>query len=327
MLTAEPRLERTLTLQFIGDWGQANFHRICSWLCQEVCDRTEPGSRVAIWNSVHGGSDAMVSVFAGEADLCLATPAGMLRSAIAGTGMFADRPLPALRALGVLPQNDRMVFAIAPELGIGTFAELRARRAPLRIATSPDNGFNMIGYAAREIMEAHGISEAVLQSWGGEFVYAPRPEQSLYRMRDGDVDAVLQEAIMTPNWRTAMEARSAVIVPFEDAALAHLERTTGLRANPLPADYLPGQHAATAALDFSDFVLVVRDDMPEDVAHLITWCLVETRGTLERYYRHLPPERSPLSYPVIPELMTATPLPLHPGAERYYRSQGYLPAQ
>jgi TRAP transporter TAXI family solute receptor len=326
IMNTEPNLGRPLTLQFIGDWGQANFHRICSWLCQEVCDRTVGGSRVAIWNSLHGGTDAMVTVNSGEADMCLATPAGLLSAAITGDGIFSGRPMPGLRSLGVLPQNDRMVFAVDARFGVRTFADIREKRPPLRIATSPDNGFNLIGFVARAIMDGHGISESDLRSWGGEYVYAPRPEQSLYRMRDGLVDAVLQEAIMTPFWRAAMEARSPVVVPFEEPVLTELVRTIGLRTNVLPAGFLPGQPEAVAALDFSDFVIVVRDDMPEDVAYLITWCLVETRATIERQYRHLPPERSPLSYPLEPAAMAKTPLPLHPGAERYYRSHGHLTA-
>lgn len=28
-------------------------------------------------------------------------------------------------------------------------------------------------------------------------------------------------------------------------------------------------------IDFSDFLIIVRDDMPEDIAHLLTWCLVQ----------------------------------------------------
>ena len=59
----QPRIERSVTLQFIGDWGQANFHRICSWLCQEFCDRAGPRSRVGIWNTVDGGIDALAAVF------------------------------------------------------------------------------------------------------------------------------------------------------------------------------------------------------------------------------------------------------------------------
>lgn len=321
---SEPRIARSLNLNFMGDWGQANFHRICSWLCQEVCDRAGPRTRVAIWNTVGGGVDALIEVFDGSMDLCIATPAGLIAGAQAGTGMFLRRPMPSLRALAVLPQIDRMVFAIDPRFGVRTFGELRQARLPLKIATSPDDGISMIGHVAARFLEAHGIDAATLDAWGGSFIVAPRPEQSLGRMERGEADAVIQEAIMTPWWQTMMTVRQAIALPAEDKALQRLQASLGLGSAELPAGYLPGCPEALPALDFSDFVIIVRDDMADDLAYLLTWALIETREVIERQFRHIPPHRSPLSYPLEPQRMAITPLQLHRGAERYYRDAGLL---
>jgi TRAP-type uncharacterized transport system substrate-binding protein len=64
--------------------------------------------------------------------------------------------------------------------------------------------------------------------------------------------------------------------------------------------------------------------MPDDVAYLLTWCLVETRQTIEAQYRHIPPERSPLSYPLNPTKMARSTILLHPAAEQFYREGGFL---
>jgi TRAP-type uncharacterized transport system substrate-binding protein len=90
----------------------------------------------------------------------------------------------------------------------------------------------------------------------------------------------------------------------------------------IPAGFLPGCGEALPALDFSDFVVLVRSDMAVDVAHLITWCLVETREAIERQYRHIPADRSPLTYPLDPIRMSRVPIPLHPGASEYFRQAG-----
>ena len=320
----QPFLDRSCTLQFIGDWGQANFHRICAWLTQEFCDRSGPRSRVATWNTVEGGIDAARSVFDGEVDMAVVTPAQALPAALTGDGIFAGQAMPSLRALAVLPQRDRLVLALPRALGIASFAELRERRPTLAIATSEDNGANLIGYTSRRFMEAHGIDEATLEGWGGRYINSARPDLSMHRFRDGVADAVLQEAIMTPWWRDAVQQRDAVLLPAEPEALAALQATQGWRAAELAAGFFPGQDAALPALDFSDFVIVVREDMPEDVAHLLTWCLVETRARIEQPYRHLPPERSPLTYPLDPVAMAQTSLPLHPGARRYFEEAGIL---
>lgn len=318
----QPRIDRSVSLKFVGDWGQANFHRICAWLTQEFCDRAGPRSRVATLNTIDGGVDGAREVFDGEVDLAILTPAHALPAALAGTGVFAGQAMPSLRALAVLPQRDRMVMALPRELGISSFAELRARKPAIKIATSEDNGANMIGYTARRYMEAHGIDEQTLESWGGRYIDSARPDLSMHRFRDGVADAALQEAIMTPWWREAVAAREAVLLAAEPEALARLQESEGWRPTELAAGFFPGQDDALPALDFSDFVAVVRDDMPDDVAHLLTWCLVETRERIERQYHHIPPERSPLTYPLEPAAMARTSLPLHAGARRYYQEAG-----
>lgn len=320
----EPRIERSATLQFIGDWGTANFHRICSWLCQEFCDRAGPRSRVAIWNPVYGGIDAARAVFDGEVDMAILTPAMALPAALEGRSIFAGSAMSSLRALAVLPQRDRMVLALPRKLGITTFAELRGAKPALKIATGEDNGANLIGYVARRYMEAHGIDDATLQSWGGSYIESARPDLAVNRFRDGIADAVLQEAIMTPWWVEAVNKRDAVLIPAESEAIAELTRDHGWQGAEIAANFFSGQPKAVPALDFSDFVIVVRDDMPEDIAHLLTWCLVEKRATIERQYAHIPPERSPLTYPLNPVAMAQTSLPLHAGAERYFKEAGIL---
>lgn len=320
----EPSLSRSVTLNFIGDWGQANFHRICSWLCQEFCDRAGPRSRIGIWNMRGGGLEGPVAVHDGEADLCIATPAMIMGDALTGKGIFQGRPMPNLRALAVIPQNDRLVLAIDPKFGVSTYEELRQKKTPLRIAASVDDGTNYIGYVSQRFMEAHGIDEATLRSWGGSYVTTTRPEQSLFKMRDGEVDAVLQEAIMTPWWADSMRERNAIALPAEESALSKLEKELGYKRNSLPIGFWDNLPNAIDTLDFSDFVILVRSDLDDDIAHLLTWCLVETRDAIERQYRHLPAERSPISYPLVPAKMALAPIPLHPGAHRYYQEAGHI---
>lgn len=129
---------------------------------------------------------------------------------------------------------------------------------------------------------------------------------------------------MTPWWARIVESGLAVPLSAEPSALARLRADHGFPANPLPAGYWKNLGAPVEALDFSDFLVLVRDDMDEEVAHLLTWCLVETREAIERQYRHLPPQRSPLSYPIDPARMARPSIALHAGAQRYYREAGLL---
>lgn len=305
------------TLRFVGDWGGANFHRICSWLTQEFCDRVGAGSRTLIWSLRDGGMDGLTQLDEGSVDLAICTPAALMSKALVGEGPF-KRAMPHLRAIGTLPQNDRMVLALDPKYNISTIQELRDQKPALRLVTSTNDGTNLIGYVANEFLNAHGLSKETIESWGGEIMTRHRPEQCVALVEEGHADALLQEAIMTPWWRGLVETSKLVPLPAETHALEELQRSLGLGANRLPAGWWNNVDRELLALDFSDFVVFVRSDMPNEVAYLLTWCLVETRHLLEGQYKHMDPEKSPLTYPLDPIKMARTPVPLHDGAKEYY---------
>ena len=319
-----PTIERSITMKFVGDWGQANFHRICSWLTQEFCDRAGPRSRVGIWSIRNGGIEALYQVQDGEVQLAIATPAKTLKAALTGEGIFKGHAMPDLRALAVLPQTDRMMLAVDSKFGVKSFEDIRRTKPALRIATSTNDGTNFIGYTAARLMEAHGITDEMLKSWGGGFVYRTRPEQCTQLMIDGEVDGILQEAIMTPWWREIMSKLNVVPIAAEAKALESLSGQAGFEPATIPAGFWPSLDHDVLTLDFSDFMVVVRSDLPDDIAYLLTWALVETRHVIERQYRHIPSAQSPLTYPLVPERMAQTSIPLHPAAKRFYTEGGYL---
>ena len=127
---------------------------------------------------------------------------------------------------------------------------------------------------------------------------------------------------MTPWWQELMRTRTMRLLPFEPDAFAQVKKAYGWEPAAIPAGYFPGLTQSVAALDFSDFIILVHASMPEEVAHLLTWCLCETRHVLEAQYRHIPAERSPITFPLEPSSMAKTSVPLHPGARRYYKDAG-----
>lgn len=321
-----PRIARSIELHMRGDWGLANMHRILGWLTSGFCDRAGPASRTAIWTGM-GGRQNVRAVSDGLIDVAVMTPACLLAGARDGTGAFAGAAHPDLRALGVLPQRDVMAFAIRPELGLTDFAGIIAAAPPLRIAVAPDDGDNLLGWGGQRLLEAVGLSRAAVESWGGGYVEHLHPSACLDAVMRGEADAVVQEAIMGPWWRNALREPGLRFLSVPADSLAVIAATEGWPAATLPADYLDGQPEPVTTLDFADFALVVRSDLPEDVAHLLAWCLTETCGQLEAQFRHIPPQRSPLTYPLDPAAMARTPIPLHPGAERHYRELGVLPTK
>lgn len=315
-----PRIERSLHLNFVGDWGQANFHRICGWLTQEFCDRAGPNSTITTHSMRDGGLGAILDVHNGKADLCIGTPKDMLPALLKGEGLAKRHgPLSNLCALATLPQRDRMVLAVDPKYGVKTWYDIHRQKPPLRISTSADDGTNFVGYLATRFLEAHGLTKDTLEAWGGALVRNQyRPEQCTDRVVSGEADSLLHEAIMSPWWRNLVESSMLIPIPNETAANEKLGQEIGLGPAAVRAGYWDNHPEETPAIDFSDFVIMVRDDMPEDVAYLLTWIIINTRIALEAQYHHIPAERSPLTWPLDPKEMAKTTIPLHPGARKFY---------
>ncbi|OBI80334.1 hypothetical protein A9X00_00905 [Mycobacterium sp. 1245805.9] len=311
-----PALDRRITLTLQGDWGQANLHRICGWLAQEVGDRCERGSEFFI-RSGRGGADAIHAVLSGQVDVALMTPTAAMGMVGAGAGPLAVERAERLRALGTLPQRDRLVTCVDAELGVASMEELASQMPQLRIATSPDDGVNLVGLAAHHQLRAVGIEPAALDAAGGSFVYDERPFPAIAAFRDGDANVLIHEAIMMPAWQRITDRKSVV---YLDAAPSVIQAFDAWRwpTAIVPQGYLPGLERDLTALEFSDFLLLCTDALPDDIAALIAWCMVATRDALEVQYRHIPPERSPLSYPLEPRAIAAAPIALHPAAAKAY---------
>jgi len=309
----EPFINRPLVVHMQADWGAANLTRVCGWLGQELTDRSAPGTRIAIWNG-RGFVDNVRALARREVDLAIATPSAFIAMALDGRGPYRGEAYPELRAIGSVPQRDRLVVAIRTSLGITTFEQLRNAKPRLRLTTSGNDGISHVGLATHELLTRSGVD---VLGWGGEFLEHERPYECLDDVLDGRADAIAYEAIMLPGWQQMAEQMTFLSV--EKDVLEGLQHDFDWPDAIIPADYFPGA-AEVHTLDFSDFLIVVRADMPDDVAHALAWILGETRQILEKQYTHLPPDHSPVTYPLDPVTMGHTPVPLHPGAATYYSS-------
>lgn len=318
-----PKISRSFTVSFKGDWGRANLHRVCGWLGYELMKLSGPYSRFAIWNG-RSGLDNVQAVGRGEVDVALSVPVSFMPMVVEGKGPCGGEAFPHIRALGYIPQNDRMIMAIRKDFGISSFADLRAKKPKLRIATGLDDGVSFMGIGAQMLLEASGISRAEFKSWGGTLVEHEEPRRCTNAVLVGDADAIIQEAVMNSYWTELAEKVDLTFLPIEPEVRDSLAREFGLRTAKLPKDYLRGMDREMEFLDFSHFLLLTTTDLPDDIAYALAWGLVERFGTLQGMYSHLPPDRSPISYPIDPKGACQTLVPLHPGAERYFREAGHL---
>lgn len=318
-----PKIDRSVTMNWMGDWGRANLHRALGCLCYEFAKLAGPYTKIGIWNG-RGALDNIQAVGRGEMDLALVVPQNFIAAAMEGKGLAKGEAFPHLRAIGHVPQHDRMIMAVRRDLGISSYDDIRKKKPKLRITTGVDDGVTYMGYAAQMMMAASGIPRATFESWGGTYVEFEEPRSCTDLMAAGGADGIIQEAVMTEYWSDLANAVDLTFIPIEPEVRDKLKSELDWESATLPKDYLRGMDREMEFMDFSHFVLTTTTDMPDDIAYALAWASVEGFGTLQRQYQHIPPERSPVSYPLDPVLAAKTPVPLHPGAERYYREAGYL---
>ena len=321
--SASPSIQRDITLHLQGDWGIANLHRICGWIMAEMGRRSGAGSRFATWSG-RGGTDAFEVLFNKSVDLSLFVPACFAPGASRMPVVKAAGDPGSLRAIATLPQNDALVIAVDARLGISSLDDIRKKKPALRIAAAHDDGVNPVGFTTHRLLELAGLPRKDLEAWGGRFVEGEGPWDVIPLGTSGEADVVIFEAIMTKYWRDMTAARDWVFLSLDKDLLGRFESAYAVAPKVVPAGRFKGQDQPLDTIDFSDFLLMARAELADDVAYLLAWCLCNTRATIEAQYLHLAPENSPLTYPLNPRAMATTSLPLHPGAQRYYREAGLL---
>ncbi len=312
--------EAPLSVRFKGDWGAFNLTRICGWLAWGIFKRT--GSVRHVIHTGRGMADNVFALADGEVDVSISTPAGFARMAREGLGLFDGRAFPCLRAIGVVPHRDALLMALPAELGVRTMAQLRQAQPAMRLALGPDDGENFMGFGARALLEASGISPADVQAWGGELVYGEDPSECIGHVMAGRADAIIQEAIMTPWWKRLAEEKPLSFLSLEPEAAATLKRDLQLDAMEVPAGFLAGMSDPVLAIDFRGWQVLVREDLPDATAALLAEVMGDEPGVMESQYRHLPVRDSPLDYPITRERLAEVSVALHPGAADYYERHG-----
>jgi hypothetical protein len=320
MDTSKPRIALTM----VGDWGTANFHTVLGWIAAHMRWRSAPRSKFTV-KTGSAYRESIELVASGEADLAITTPVHVgVRWAFDGVHFYAGPARRHLRTLGRLPQDDRLTFALPASLGLRSFADIRKRRPALQIATPLRDENNLCSYVIDRVLQAHGIQPDDIVRWGGAFIDHDSPRVCLQHAIQGRVNAVFNEAIMLSLWRDWARAEPLHFIGIEPDAMQQLVAQYGLRPAVVEVDRVLNPEPVPC-LDWSHWATIVRDDMPEPLAYEIASVMVEERAELEARFRHMPAQHSPLSYPIDPQQMcTGVDLPLHPGAERYYREHGHL---
>lgn len=262
------------------------------------------------------GSPALAhAVCKGDLDLAFVNPSAMLTQAYRGTGLYPE-PLP-VRVIASYPSYDRFVAAVQPRLGVTSLAEVAERKPALRVSVRED-ATHSTRVLLDQLLPLYGFTLADFEAWGGSLQLngPPGDARRLDGIRDGTVDIVFDEGI--PAWLNVGLENGLQPLEFEEDVLSSME-AIGWRRVALPRDRFPLLERDVVTIDYSGWPLYTRESLPEETAYKVCAAIAE-RAEYIRW------EDSYTGIAQIGVETEATPLdvPLHPGAERWYREQGYL---
>jgi TRAP-type uncharacterized transport system substrate-binding protein len=266
-----------------------------------------------------GGTAIPILVDQKKYDFGFANPAGLARMALLGVGPYRKKL--SLRAIGVFPSWDRLVFAVQKNSGIYSLDEIRKKKYPLVVSTRAGGEFHVTLYVINQILKAHGFSFDDIRKWGGMVlrVQSPSDPARAEHLRSGKVHAVFDEGIKS--WGAAALEAGMKFLPVRDDVLRKMQRL-GFGGAALNKTAFPNLDEEIATVDFSGWTFFCRQRLPAGIAYTMAKAIDRCRDKIEA--DHL--DRKTMTMEEFCRGSEGGPLtiPLHPGAKRFYRERGYL---
>ena len=257
----------------------------------------------------------------GKVSVAWINPSASVTLAYKGTGPIG-RPIP-LRTIAVFPSWDVMGFAVHESTGVTSLEQIKKERVPLRLSTGPTGAREMIEspvtFMVHSALKAAGFTVADIRKWGGKIHEVSRPSHPDRRtgIENGTINAVFDEGIKS--WGQTALDHGFRYLPIEGVVLGRL-KAMGYRPGILPKTYFKGMKGNISTIDFSGWPLVVRADMPNDIAYALCEALEVRRKVIPT--DNFKPLR--ISQLCANDAEAPFDVPLHPGAKRFFRERGYL---
>ncbi len=268
-----------------------------------------------------GGFKELKAVAQHKLSVLWINPSMAVTMAFKGTGPFSE-PLP-LRIIAVFPSYDLVGFAVHKSTGITSLAQIRQERIPLRLSTRPITRPPLVQtttmFTVGLVLEAAGFTLADIRRWGGKIQSVMRPSHPDRQaaIEDGIMNAVFDEGILS--WGQGAVDHGFRFLPV-DGEIQDQMVAMGYRRVVIPKSRFHGMPEDVQTVDFSGWPMVVHADMPGDVAYALCEA-IEARKDVLPTDNFRPLDVAQL---VANDEETPCDVPLHPGAERFYRERGYL---
>ena len=241
-------------------------------------------------------------VATGDADLAIAL-ADTVQQGYTGTGRFEGNALPMVRGLASLYANMIQIVALEGS-GITSLEDLRGKRVSIG---APGSGTEV---NAAAILNANGITYDDIDEQRLNF------NETSDALANGDIDAGFWSVgAPTSSILNLATTNNIVLIAMTEAEIAAARAADATFATTtLPGGTYNGVDADMTVLGIPN-VLVASSEMSDDLAYAITRAMFENIADLQAV--HPAANETTVDF-----TMSATPIPLHPGAIRYYEEIG-----
>lgn len=237
----------------------------------------------------------------GDADMALAL-ADTVYQAYSGTGRFEGQQLDMVRGLASVYANMVQIVALQGS-GIDSLDDLVGKRVSVG---APGSGTEI---NAQAILSANGISYDDITVQRLNF------NETADALANGDIDVGFWSVgSPTSSIMNLATTQSIVMIGLTDAEIANARDVDPIFAQITVPEGLYDGVTETTTLGVPN-VLAVSSEMPEELAYEITRAMFEHIADLRAV--HPAANETTIEF-----TMSATPVPLHPGAIRYYEETG-----
>jgi TRAP transporter TAXI family solute receptor len=214
------------------------------------------------------------------------------------------QPLKKLRIVAAIYTNYVQIVATASS-GIKSLADLKGKRLSVGAAKSGTE------LNARAVLKAAGITYADL----GKLEYLPFGE-SVDLMKNRQLDATLISAgLGVSAIRDLATSVDIVMIPVPQAVIAKIG-DPAYQATTIPADTYKGQNQDVPAIGIQNY-LVTSADLKPDLVYAMTKAIFDNLDTLAAAH-------SAARGIALADAAKPGPVPLDPGAEKYFKEKGVL---
>jgi uncharacterized protein len=258
-------------------------------------------------------------VVRGEADLAIVVDC-YADWAFSGRGPYSGKPRSDMRAITFIGQPQWLGFAVRRETHLRSLDEVRERRFPLRLYTY--RGAEITGSMAfmlEEVLRAHDITLEKIESWGGQIWTDLNGGKEA--VRDGNFDAFFKHVYPSNGpvgrvWQEATNLFNMRFLPIRDEVVASIiKKHPVIRKGSIPRFLMKGVDTDVPSFYLKGHTVFASASMDDKFAYELA----------AAYWRHA--DEFMLRYVTFAynphDACGDAAIPLHPGAERFYREHGF----